>query len=284
MVVARITSGLGNQLFIYAAGRALAHRVGQKLKLDVSFFNTYSLRTFRLRNFAIEAKECGLRELRLRRLLAKLRLRSPLTLFRETSRAYDPAFAELKDNTILQGFFQTEKYFSPIAGLLRRDLALKVTLPDHVKQYCVRLARGNPVSVHVRRGDYAANKSLHARFGVLNREYYLGAKREMDRRVTDPTYHIFSDDIAYAKESILPLFGPRAQVVPAVAEDYEHLALMRSCRHHIVANSTFSWWGAWLGDFPDKQVMAPAIWFRNKAEIPADIIPASWSTIENGFA
>jgi hypothetical protein len=283
MIIARIRSGLGNQLFIYAAARAVAHRLGHDLRLDVSFYKTYPLRTFRLKNFAIDAKICWPRELQLRKLSSKLHFSSPYRLFRERWASYDPAFADIKDSTILQGFFQSEKYFSSIAGLLRNDFALKATLPDYVKQYSARIGTSNSVSVHVRRGDYVRDPSINARFGVLDLNYYSSAKKEMDCRLSDPVYYIFSDDVLFAEKCILPIFGSQAYIVPAVAEDYEHLALMRSCKHHIIANSTFSWWGAWLADFPEKQTIAPSTWFRNKAENPQDIIPESWSAIENGF-
>ncbi len=283
MVITRIRSGLGNQLFIYAAGRALAHRLGAELKLDVSFFKTYPLRQFRLSHFAIDAKICSAQELWLRKLFAKSHIRNPDLIFREFSPAYQPAFAELKNNTILQGFFQSDKYFSSVRNILRKEFALKAALPDWVNLYLKQMNAGNPVSVHVRRGDYVSNQSINDRFGALNLDYYSSAKKWMDRELSTPTYHIFSDDQPYAEKYILPIFGPRAHLVPPVAEDFEHLALMRSCRHHIIANSSFSWWGAWLADFPGKHVIAPAIWFRNKSEIPRDIIPAGWIAVENGF-
>lgn len=283
MVIARIRSGLGNQLFIYAAGRALAHRLGAELKLDVGFFKTYPLRQFRLDHFAIDAKICRPQELWLRKFFAKLRLRHQDRLFREASPAYDPAFVELKNNTILQGFFQSEKYFSSISEILRKEFVLKAALPVQVRQYMAQMNACNPVSVHVRRGDYVSYQSINERFGALNLDYYSAAKKWMDRELSAPTYQIFSDDGPYAEKYILPIFGPHAHLVPSVAEDYEHLALMRCCRHHIIANSSFSWWGAWLASFPGKQVIAPATWFRNRPEIPVDIIPANWIMIANGF-
>jgi hypothetical protein len=284
MVIARIRSGLGNQLFIYAAARALAHRLGEDLKLDVSFFKTYPLRQFALGHFAIDAKICRPQELWLRKLFAKLHLRRPDRLFREASPAYQPAFAELKNNTILQGYFQSEKYFSSVPDILRKEFALKTPLSGPTSHYLARMSAGNPVSVHVRRGDYVSYQSINERFGALDLDYYSSAKRWMDHELSGPTYHIFSDDGPYAEKYILPIFGPCAQIVPPVTGDFEHLALMRSCHHHIIANSSFSWWGAWLADFPGKQVIAPATWFRNKSEIPVDIIPDNWITIENGFA
>ena len=284
MIIARVRSGLGNQMFIYAAGRALAYRLGQDLKLDVSFFKTYPLRKFGLHHFAIDAKICPSQILRLQRLLARLHLSPPCSIFREASPAYDPAFTGLKNNVVLQGFFQSEKYFSDIAHLLRKEFALRTALAEELKEYSARIGATNSVSVHVRRGDYVSDQSISRRFGALNLDYYATAKTWMDRKLSRPTYYVISDDVPYAEKYILPLFGSRGHLVPQFAEDYQHLMLMRSCRHHVIANSTFSWWGAWLADFPEKQVIAPATWFRNRGEIPLDIIPARWVAIENGFS
>lgn len=285
--------GIGNQLFQYAAGRALAEKHMTELALHADLLERdfenvtprqYSLSAFRIRErFASEAE---IERLTLRRgvvdtalrILARVGPRSNRREYFEKSSAYDPAFQELGAQVYLAGYFQSEQYFSPIRDILRHEVQLKK--PGSAAASAMAEAIRNqsaPVSIHFRRGDYLTNPVAAGHHGVLPPEYFSAAKAEMSSRVTRPHYFVFSDEPDWAETH---MNGDNYTIVGGEGKtDAEDMMLIAACRHHIISNSSFSWWGAWLSDNEEKVVIAPKQWFASAREDSSDIVPAGWLRI-----
>ena len=291
MITSRLMGGIGNQLFQYAAGFALASRLGVALQLDRTWFGEREDRIYRLDAFAITARTASAEALRqagirypgrLGRGLSRLglaRLAQVRGVVREPGFTYWPGFTRLRDGACLSGYWQSERYFDAAADALRRELAFRHE-PDAENRRTLDAIRAcEAVAVHVRRGDYAADSRTRNYHGTAPLEYYQVAVRRMMSSTRDPVFFVFSDDPEWVEASLrVP-----APTVPVVhngqVRDYEDLRLMSACRHHIIANSTFSWWGAWLGESPGQRVLAPARWFLNGPST-RDLIPARWEQVQ----
>ncbi len=267
MIIARIEGGLGNQMFIYAAARALALRTSRMLKLDVtSVFNvdTYG-RRYKLHLFNIQAQEANAEEvtvytigsgnlIRLRRLnrLLPLNWRS----FIEEKSLLDPRLLQLRpkrEKVYLIGYWQREEYFKKVANIIRQDLTLKVELSAETLKVTERIrnVERESVCLHARRIAYEH---------LLPKSYYEKAFEVLQKRVKRPRFFIFADDVDWVQENLNPP-GPFELVTHNGAKrDFEDLWLMSQCRHAIIANSSFSWWGAWLNENPGKVIIAPVDW------------------------
>ncbi len=284
MITTRIIGGLGNQLFQYCAGRALALRHQQPLGLDVRAFETYRHYDLGLGHFDIQAdltppnlpaiKTDGV----LKYALSKLRPSKPV--HREPSLAFDPQFMNLGPQTHLIGYWQSERYFRPFAAEIRKDLTLVTPpSPDNIAM-AARIDGAVAVSLHIRRGDYVSNSKFNAAHGTCDIDYYQRAVQAIiDRLGMAPVVFAFSDDPDWVAAHLhLP-----CEVVLVrhndIDHNYEDLALMARCDHHIIANSSFSWWGAWLNPDPDKIVIAPARWFADPKLSNPDILPPEWQAI-----
>jgi Glycosyl transferase family 11 len=273
--------GLGNQMFQYAAGKALAERHGVPLALDLSGFKNYALRSFLLDRLRIpevidspaQAEPIQMPEInfarakwkaRIDRLLVKAGLPKLTPLpneYREPHFHYDSAFEALGPQTALFGYFQSERYFSFIADALRGWFAPREPLGAAAAAALAKIEASRlAISVHVRRGDYLIPGTVEYH-GILGEPYYREAlaRLEVGR---DAELFVFSDDAA-AAEQVLS-FVPKSQLVHVRGDPecpWEDMALMARCQHHVIANSSFSWWGAWLNPSSDKLVVAPRAWF-----------------------
>jgi hypothetical protein len=285
MVVVKISEGIGNQLFQYAAGRALAARLGQPLALDTSSYETCPDRTYELDHFNIQATRLPPRwqprGLWTRRpyssVLKRLRFLAHhlrYNVLKDLLNGFDRRFLAVSRRVYLDGYWQSERYFLPIAGDLRRELTLR-NPPDAANAALLEKIKSvEAVGLHVRRGDYLLEKYVD-RFGVLGPDYYRRAVDLLAVRLRSPHYFVFSDDPAWARENIRPA-APVTYVAHNLGRDYEDLRLMTHCRHFIIANSTFSWWGAWLGEHPGRYVIAPRRWIVESAAMTRDRIPPGW--------
>ncbi|WP_298258660.1 alpha-1,2-fucosyltransferase [Bradyrhizobium sp.] len=299
MITVSLIGGLGNQMFQYAAGKALAMRHGVPLALDISGFRNYALRPFLLDRLAVpEAVALARAEpaqkaeanferakwkARIDRLLGKAglpRLAAP-NEYREPHFHYDPAFEALGPQMALFGYFQSERYFSSIAEGLRDWFALREPLGTAATAALNRIGASRlPVSIHVRRGDYL-KPGTHEVHGILGETFYREALGRLESIAGDEAeLFIFSDD-SEAAEQVLS-FVPKSRLVHVRGDaerPWEDMALMARCRHHVIANSSFSWWGAWLNRSPDKIVVAPRSWF-SPSELSRkntrDIYPEPW--------
>jgi hypothetical protein len=288
MIVTRVIGGLGNQMFQYAAGRALARRLGVPLRIDSSGFRSYSVHDYCLHHFALKAVEAedgdvpnGRAESRWARALRRLGVGTELKVFRERGFAFDSEVNMLPDDTYLDGYWQSERYFSDMEGELRRDFEIVTPPTTQNAEWLTRIrSDAGSVSIHVRRGDYVTNASANAVHGTCTLEYYMRAARHVaDKTDAPPTFYVFSDDPDWVAANLHLGYETTYVRHNDAAHNYEDLRLMSACRHHVIANSTFSWWGAWLNSARDKRVVAPVQWFRDEKMDTRDLMPPSWTRL-----
>lgn len=280
MIVVKLIGGLGNQLFQYAFGRYLAHVHDVPLKLDVGAFDHYRLHRYSLCHFNIVeqfASPADIKELvSLYRDDVPYFERSILSEW-AMNPDFDPRLLDLDilkagPNVFLDGYWSSEVYFKPIEHILRHEFRVKHPLERKNKEIARLLESCNSVSLHIRRGDYVTNPDCI----VCTDDYYKQAVQLVAARVRDPHFFIFSDDPAWARENFRSEY-PFTLVDHNDADtNYEDIRLMSLCKHNIIANSTFSWWGAWLNDNPEKIVVAPHRWFKRRDLDAANMIPAGW--------
>ena len=304
-VTVRIIGGLGNQMFQYAAGLALATRTGARLVLDTTAFETYTLHRYGLDSWQISGTPGDVRATILPlALAARYGLHGVARLWKRQQGIFawrwpsgrlpryyrepffpcdDAGWAALTAPVYLDGYFQSPLYFSSITDLVRREFQLAVPLSGDAAGYAAAIrALPCPVAVHVRRGDYVSNAHTTATHGLLGAEYYTAALEIMDRLTAGAAHYVvFSDDL----DAALPLFSDRPVLAirhTGPVLPHTDLTLMQLCQHHIIANSSFSWWGAWLNPSPQKQVIAPRLWFSRatlRTQPVHDLFPAGWMQI-----
>ncbi len=291
-----LTGGLGNQMFQYAMGRALTLRHDVELRLDLYGFefDTFHRRNFELDCFSIPP---GLRHVRSPIAFSAGRLLSYLSRIRKEAAKLGGSWLIVEPslefdirqirripatNAYLFGYWQDERYFADIAATIQKEFTMARELSPENKAVDARIrSSSNPVAVHVRRLHQVASKpkpmpmeDAETKGLALSARYYNDAIREIEQRVSDTEYFVFSDYPQWARKNLtfdgidtLHIFendrGP----------DYEDMALMSHCRHHVVANSSFSWWGAWLGRSQSQVAVAP----RNAKLMPN--IPLGWIQI-----
>jgi hypothetical protein len=293
MIIVRIKGGLGNQMFQYAAGRALALKTGLPLVLDKRHFtlrsggqghdHAYGLDRFRLADTPMDPALLPPlpKEQPLASLWARVTGRG-MPLRREASVAFDPAIAGISGPGWIEGYFQTERYFADHAAAIKAELVPKGAMDAGNARWLAEIeAEPRAVSLHIRRGDYVTNAKAAARHGSCTPEYYARALDHVAGRMgAEPVVYAFSDDPAWVKENLRLPAEIRVPDHNDASKNVEDMQLMRACRHHITANSSFSWWAAWLNPRPDKIVAAPARWFADPAMTNPDIWAAGWDRIE----
>ncbi|OZB32549.1 MAG: alpha-1,2-fucosyltransferase, partial [Ferrovum sp. 34-44-207] len=296
MIITRLIGGLGNQIFQYAVGRAVAARTNTPLLLDASGFPGYELRRYELDGFNVRAELVSaaqlarvgvtasaphslLERIKLRffsQSTQKLPLREPI--LREASFTYDTRIEYVQAPIYLDGYWQSERYFSAIRMQLLQELTLKnewgVGNEDMFAQ--IQAAGLGAVSLHVRRGDYVTNSHTATYHGVCSLDYYRAAVAYIAERVAAPHFFIFSDDHDWVSTNLQTGFPTTFVSVNSADHGIYDMMLMKTCRHHVIANSSFSWWGAWLNPYQDKIVVAPQRWFSGASHDISDLIPASW--------
>ena len=248
MVVTYIMGGIGNQLYQYAAGRRLAHKLKTELKLDVSFYERDNLRPYALNLFNVKENFATPEEI------------SPLKkCFEPRPDIFVPEVLNYPDDVFLYGYWQNEKYFADIADILRREFTLKNSLSSAAQHWKEKiLAAENSVSLHVRLGDFVyspRNANLHY-FAIPSLDYYSECLEILKREYKNLTLFVFSDNLNWCKENFHFEF-PTEFVEGDGLQDVEELYLMSLCRHNVTSKSTFSWWGAWLNQNPDKKIFKP---------------------------
>lgn len=292
MIIVQLKGGLGNQMFQYATGRRLACMHDVCLKLDLSWFASdicgVTPRSFALAPFSIIAESATEQEIsrlyephvgRLRSLINNLRRDYRRTHIRAHDSRFDPSILGLPDDVLLDGHWQSEKYFHDIAHLIRGEFKLRMEPVGQNREVISEINGYNAISLHIRRGDYVTDVKTAAWHGVCSYEYYKNAVEVIVSKVENPHFFVFSDDPEWVQERF-KLSYPMTIVDNNGADfAYEDLRLMSLCRHQIIANSSFSWWGAWLNPRPDKIVIAPSRWFNDETIDTSDLIPASWLRI-----
>jgi len=298
-LVLKLQDGLGNQLFQYAFGRRLAKDRDATLLFDVSWYESdqrpaqprqLALRDFQtrgeyysgpeFRHFWIRPSLIGRCWWRIeQRFLPPHRRRFVAQHpddFLRRRRMFDPRMLKVPIDSYLSGWWISPYYFSGAEDELRGDLVLRTPPSPAETQMMTRLNDSNSVAVHVRRGDYLK----HPAIGVLGAEYYRRAITFLRSKIPQPKFFLFSDDLAAATQMLTGIL-PAFEALPADSSRSPavDLTLMAACRHFIIANSTFGWWGAWLGRFPTKLVLAPEHWYCGARVSISDVYPPEWIKI-----
>lgn len=288
MIISKLIGGLGNQMFQYAAGRSLSLDLQTDFYLDHGFFSevgNHTPRVYELHIFQTEAKACSPEQLAhfnqrgissIRNVWSKLTGGEQWQTVREKSHAFMPEVPFLKGNNYLIGYWQSEKYFAGNASQIRKDFSFRIEAEGENARLLDKIRKDEAVSIHIRRGDYVSNPSALAFHGLCGLDYYEAAINSIQREKENLVFYVFSDDIAWAREN-LRLPG-EAHFIDhnKGSKSWEDMRLMSTCKHNIIANSSFSWWGAWLNAHPGKIVLGPKKWFLDESIPVQDVLPDTW--------
>ncbi|MFY0652178.1 MAG: alpha-1,2-fucosyltransferase [Cyclobacteriaceae bacterium] len=294
MVIVRLRGGLGNQLFQYAAGKALALKHEVQLKLDLYTYTLHKYRSFELDNFCTNPEIAEQSEIN--NLIGRFKIQRLLNKFNHYSFS-DKAFAQphyhfvadffdLPKDIYLSGYWQSEKYFEDIQDIIRAEIQPKSPIDDQNKSLIDQLNVENSVSVHIRMGDYKNLRKYKTFFGGLGSEYYKNAIELVQSKTENPRFYFFSDNIAWCQKEFSEVDNAYFVDQNTGEKSFMDMVLMSNCQHNIIANSTFSWWGAWLNSNLDKIVIAPKNWFQSKYNKKSvyksqyydtkDLLPEKW--------
>lgn len=276
--------GLGNQMFQYAFYRRL-QLDGKDVALDISGFNGYELHNgFEIRNiFGIDVTMADIsvvNEIKLKILHATFiqkiiwKIFSSCPIMMQKKFNFHEEYLNFRKPKYLEGYWQSEKYFAAYSEIIRNDFKFP-KLDAQNKEYADKIQHTESVSIHIRMGDYI-NHPLHG--GICTIEYYQRAIDFIKAKLDKPIFFIFSNDVEWCKnnlqlENAIYVTGNDGQ------NSYRDMQLMSMCKHNIIANSSFSWWGAWLNNNPDKVVIAPSRWFNDPTINTKDLLPDSWIQI-----
>ena len=282
MIYIRIRGGLGNQLFQYSAARSLADYLGVPLGLDVREFDTNSPYQMSLNYFNIRANLNPPDLIKHKKknkfgyIFEKI-IGNHKKIYKEPFLMFDKNLFSKVDGSYLKGYFQTEKYFINNKKNIVKDLSL-INKPDISNGSILKeIQQTNSISLHIRRGDYISNPTYSSTHGVCDLSYYYKAVDYFIKRLgQDIKVFAFSDDPDWVCENLkLPV---NIKFINNNSFNYSHedLRLMFNCKHNIIANSSFSWWGAWLNQNSNKIVISPKKWYADKKMHNPDIVPDKW--------
>lgn len=293
MIIGNLAGGLGNQMFQYACARAVSLDMRLPLKFRTDFLSYYKAhngleldRVFDLkldlatdldlaRLIGWSKKTVFLRHLLVKRPFRKLAgkrfvTESDFTFWRQVP---DPL---LDCGAYLQGYWQSENYFANYTSTIFKDFTFRQLVRGVNVEIAKSIVSGVSISVHVRRGDYISNSKAFALHGTCSPEYYFAAIDALLLRCPGAKIFAFSDDPQWVAEVLSPRYPNLVLVACNTGvESYNDMHLMSLCRHHVIANSSFSWWGAWLNPRRDKMVVAPSLWFADGRDT-GDLIPKGW--------
>ncbi|MDP4263898.1 MAG: alpha-1,2-fucosyltransferase [Bacteroidota bacterium] len=290
MIVVKLIGGLGNQMFQYAFAYRLAKLSGTDLKMDIAGFEKYKLHKVAIHHLNVNYKQSVIDRQRVNKLihaygparwLKKYGVLKPgIKIIKDKEQGFqEELISNYKEDIYLDGFWQSEKYFKPVESEIRDHLRV-ITPPSPANESILsKIKNSNAVSVHIRRADYVTNPATLAFHGICSMDYYKQATDIIKSKTPNPRFFIFSDDIEWAKQNIHFNAEQFFADINNADTNYEDLRLMYSCRHHVIANSSFSWWGAWMNPLGEKIVIAPGKWYNNPEFNNPDIIPGSWIRI-----
>lgn len=297
MICVQLNGGLGNQMFQYAFGRALAYKNRTELILDTSqlknknFTAGITPRSYELNIFQLKAREATNNDIkrikplfyRIANILAfKTGFEGIQTskYFIEKKFSFNESIEKIGKECFLAGYWQSFRYFQKIESLIQEDFKFQPSLDNKNMRLLKIIKNQNSIGVHIRRSDFVNNKK-HNVHGACSNEYYKMAIENITKKISSPYYYIFSDDIDWVREN-LKLQYPHKYVSGNLGNrSYNDMQLLSNCKHNIIANSSFSWWAAWLNPNPQKIIIAPKQWFSNeKMNVQAnDLIPEEWIRI-----
>ncbi|MCY7332475.1 MAG: alpha-1,2-fucosyltransferase [Pseudanabaena sp. CAN_BIN31] len=290
MILVKLQGGLGNQMFQYATARRLAEKHSTILKLDLTEFESYKLRKYDLHCFHIweylatksEINDIVYSHNNLNKFKQKVSLKLGFKKYKnsnwiiEKQFHFDPDILEAPNNILLEGYWQSEKYFADISDILRREFVVKYQQDSQSQRFAELIQSTESVSLHVRRTDYVQNTLTNKIHGTCDQDYYDRSVGYISDRVSNPHFFIFSDEPQWARDNLKLSFPTTIVDCNDSSRNYEDLRLMSMCKHNIIANSSFSWWGGWLNLNPKKLVIAPQKWFNDETRNTQDIIPEQW--------
>jgi hypothetical protein len=295
MIIAAFKGYVGNQLFQYAAARKIAIDNNTELKLDINNWhwqrpygreheNSWCLQFFNVQhNLATQKEAEKFRKKDLFYYFERIFMpRNKRRYVWEKNWEFDEALVGLKrKNVYIYGQFQSPEYFMNIEDILRKELTFKEPQGENYDKMMEKIKNTSSVSVHIRRNDFILDKKLANIYYQLPLEYYKKAFQIIGEKVKNPTVFVFSDDIEWVKNN-LPIPFPVEYVSDKGFRDYQEVILMGACKHNVTANSTFSWWGAWLGTNKDKVVVTSKTWYNDTVKnerYVTHLIPEDWIKI-----
>lgn len=270
MVLVRVSGGLGNQMFQYAIAKSIAKKNNDIFKLDISFYSNQKLRKFELNEFDTIINFASRKEIiefagneniffKIKRKLGFI-MKRPKSYFPEKEATiFDESVFNYSENIYLDGYWQNSKFFNNIRSELIEDFSFVGQISNSANIYLNKIKAKQSVSIHIRRGDYVSNQKANSIHGVTSLEYYKKAIEFILKKIENPYFFIFSDDINWCKNNFE--FLENKEFIDNTNNAFEDLELMKNCKHNIIANSTFSWWGAWLNQNDKKIVISPKIWW-----------------------
>jgi hypothetical protein len=291
--IVKLKGGLGNQMFQYAFGMILQKMKGKDTYFDLSGFKlkandaSHTLRNYELSVFNKNLKiassgyiEKKLRPGRLCGLFQKI-YQLELKQYYSHSIGYDPHALDVKTEAYYIGYFQSYKYYIGYESYVRNLFKFDDNSFDKINTKLIQnICDCNSVSVHIRRGDYITNPAIQAVHETCGKNYYSACIEYMKQYIENPVFYFFSDDQEWVKHTFNNLEIQSVFVQNNIGKNnWKDMYLMSKCKHNIIANSSFSWWGAWLNSSPHKHVIAPTKWFKDEESnyIIADLIPAEWT-------
>jgi len=283
MIVVKVIGGLGNQMFQYAYGRALSIAYRTELFLDISIYlNNQSNRSFDLDMFDLPDVQIGdSKDLDLSQWQYVITLndfdfcynKNPLSGIKNLRQL----FRQHKVIVVLEGYWQSERYFKNIKSILQSDFKMLLTLNEKSNLLYHKIINSQSVMINVRRGDYLSLLDYH---GIVDVNYVDAAISQVLKKAHTPVFYVFSDDIPWCRENLSHIpdvfFVDESYYTPNYDQ---YFFLMQACKYFILANSSFSWWSAWLSNREGKHVIAPKRWFANTGINTIDLIPKSWRKI-----
>ncbi len=290
MIITRIIGGLGNQMFQYAVARSLAYKMKTDFKMDISLFDDYPLHNYSLTVFNILENYVTKKDLRRFRVfnnrsISKLKpflLRSlKYSFYPEKEQfSFDSEITKTIGHLYLTGYWQNPKYFEDIEEIIRKDFTIKTKPEGKNLEFLSKIQNCNSIAIHIRRGDYISDSETYKKHGdICSLAYYSKGIQMMKDKVEEPNFFVFSDEPEWAKKHLkidCPCFFISHN---NPSKGFEDLRLMRNCKHFIIANSSFSWWGAWLSNNPQKIVISPQKWLKDDSFLVKDLIPEDWIRI-----
>ncbi len=266
-------------MFQYATGLSVATKLGTQLELDATSYVSDDKRVYELDQFNVSSD--GIKVIHKENLLASLSNKFLFKKFNENylKSNYDEKYLSIKDNTILDGYWQCGDYFENVKEKVQAVFCVKEKDNSVFSEFAAKIKCENSVSVHIRRGDYVVDDGKKGSHALLDLNYYDNANKWLLKKTSDIKLWIFSDDAYWVKEHFKTELPHEILSDSVELTSAEQIILMSFCSHNIIANSSFSWWAAWLNKNRDKTVIAPKKWFLNNAGIDDKRIPSSWERI-----
>lgn len=296
MIISRLNGGLGNQMFQYSLGMVLSKLNKSELYLDLSLYNNQN-KVDTPRNYELNIFSNTVSNKAPSKILSRFTQSHKLKFFlnhyfklnlslypknwiREDSHRFQQEILRLKGDYLLDGYWQTEKYFKKYRKQILKDFTFPKKTSKKNKLIINQIKKKNSISVHVRRGDYVTNEKTNKYHGVCSVDYYKEAINIINKQIKNPWFVVFSNDLNWCKKHLTVPKNSLFISHNTKKNSFEDMRLMSLCKHNIIANSSFSWWGAWLNRNNDKIIIAPKKWFRGIKISEVDIIPSNWKTID----